>query len=107
MKTAPVLNSVIVVGFLCVLSHSADAATDLDLDGLTTGNHSFTADSQTFDRIQVVGHDSGGGATNNYFTLMEVGAAFEAIPEPSTMVLLGLGGMFALRRRKKTATNNS
>jgi len=55
-----------------------------------------------FDRIRIIGHDSGGGAANNYFTLQEAKlTTVDTVPEPSSTALLGLGGLALILRRRK------
>lgn len=61
------------------------SVTGLTIDNAGDGWARATFDSlpvgTTFDRIRIIGHDSGGGAANNYFTLLETRAA---IVEPDT-----------------------
>lgn len=53
--------------------------TGLTIDNAASGHIRATFDTlpigATFDRIRVIGHDSGGGAANNYFTLLELRSA--------------------------------
>ena len=59
-KTVIQCKTVVTAAAVCMSVHTADALqTDLDLDGLATGNHSFTADGQTFSGY--VRNDSGTG----------------------------------------------
>ena len=53
----------------------------------------------TFDRIQLTA-PAGAGDPNQYFTVMEVRAATDIIPEPSAALLAGLS-MFGLLRRRR------
>lgn len=53
----------------------------------------------TFDRIQITAPASGADS-ERYFTVMEVRAATEAIPEPSAALLGGLGMLGLLSRRR-------
>lgn len=76
----------------------------LDNSGDGWGRATFDTlpEGTTFDRIRIIGHDSGGGANNNYFTLLETRAAtIAAVPEPSSLGLLALGATALLLRRKE------
>lgn len=76
------------------IDNAADGWARASFDSLPVGT--------TFDRIRVVGNDSGGGPSNNYFTLLETRAAsIAAVPEPTSAGLLALGVCaFLIRRRK-------
>ena len=52
----------------------------------------------TFDGIRILARDSDGAGTPNWFTLMEIRVS--AAPEPTSLALLVLGGIIALRRRR-------
>jgi hypothetical protein len=77
-------------------------AIDNDANGWARATFDTLPVGTTFDRLRIIGHDSGGGASNNYFTLLETRASSLAqIPEPSSAALLSLcSGMLLLRRRK-------
>jgi len=66
---------------------------------------SFTglAAGTTFDRLQLVAHDSEASSGSNNFTLMEIRMATEGVttvPEPSAIALLTLGASCLLWRRR-------
>lgn len=57
-------------------------------------------DTTQFDRIQVTS-PAATGDTDQFFTVMEVRAATQTIPEPSSTVLIGFSALSLILRRKR------
>ncbi|ARU41093.1 hypothetical protein CCB80_08045 [Armatimonadetes bacterium Uphvl-Ar1] len=81
---------------MTVTSATTYAATLTRLDGGGTFTHNGTF-SGVIDKFQVFNTNAGGGGDRNLYVNS---LAIDAVPEPATMLVLGLGAALAARRRK-------
>jgi hypothetical protein len=69
--------------------------------GASSGVTSLTHDFQYLTGIQIRPQNAGPGGSRPDIPLRWDEIRFEVVPEPATMSLLGLGGLVALRRRRR------
>lgn len=93
-------NGIIVEFFDGVTSLGVTPATDVDASTLHGRAQLTLTTAGNVTGFRISGPDSGLEAAN-YFSPVELRAGIEAVPEPSSAALLGLGGLALIMRRRK------